>query len=355
LDPTSHRYWAFLSYSHRDERWARWLHKSVETYRGHRRLVGMSNRRGETIPERLFPVFRDRDELAGAADLPASITQALQSSRFLVVLCSPSSAKSTYVDQEIRYFKSIGRQDRILALIIDGEPHAVDRPDLGAEECFPEALKFAIDPEGRVTSRRMEPVAADVRPGKDGKRNALLKIVSGILGVGFDELRQRDQERRMRLLVMAATGGLVGVIVFAVLAVVAYVQRNEARDARARAEQATRLETEARISAEARALAIQAEAQRIKDRSDLALLLGIEAHRRHGALDGYQPVLAALEHEPRLRGFLHGHRRAVSALALSPDGGQMASGDRDGEVWIWDIAGSQLSGRRLYTHPSPVN
>ena len=72
VDP---KYWAFISYSHQDRAWAEWLHKAVETYRVPRRLVGRPSRNGPT-PSRLFPVFRDRDELPGSADLGRNIDEA---------------------------------------------------------------------------------------------------------------------------------------------------------------------------------------------------------------------------------------------------------------------------------------
>ena len=34
------RYRAFISYSHSDEQWAKWLHKSLETYSVPKHLVG---------------------------------------------------------------------------------------------------------------------------------------------------------------------------------------------------------------------------------------------------------------------------------------------------------------------------
>src|SRR5690348_4271128 len=54
------RYWAFISYSHSDERWAAWLHHVLETYRVPAPLAGGPTRDGAR-PRRLFPVFRDRD------------------------------------------------------------------------------------------------------------------------------------------------------------------------------------------------------------------------------------------------------------------------------------------------------
>jgi hypothetical protein len=72
----SGRYWAFISYSQEDESWASWLHQALETYRLPRGLTGHMGKYGE-LPQRLFPVFRDREELASAADLPARISEVL--------------------------------------------------------------------------------------------------------------------------------------------------------------------------------------------------------------------------------------------------------------------------------------
>jgi len=174
-------------------------------------------------------VFRDRDELAGAANLGAEIEKSLLASRFLVVVCSPNSARSRYVNDEIRYFKALGRGGRVLAVILDGEPHAADRPELGQEECFPEALKHEVGSDGEVTSERVEPIAADARPGKDGKRHVLLKLVAGIEGVGLDELVRRDYARRIRFLGAVVIGSLAALALVAWLAIDAAVQRNEAR------------------------------------------------------------------------------------------------------------------------------
>ena len=123
-----YRYWAFISYSSKDDGVARKLHKRLESYRLPRDLVGRAGR-DELVPKRLFPIFRDRDELPLSADLGSSIEDALRASRYLIVLCSRNSATSRWVNEEVRYFKSLGREDRILAIMIDGEPNASDQPE----------------------------------------------------------------------------------------------------------------------------------------------------------------------------------------------------------------------------------
>lgn len=221
-----HKYWAFISYSHADARWAGWLHRSLEGYRIPRHLVGRETATG-TVPPKLFPVFRDRDELAGSPELGRSLREALRQSRFLVVVCSPRAAQSRWVDEEIRYFKSLGRSSRVLALVVDGEPNAAD-PGGAALECFPDALRFHVDADGRLTDRPAEQVAADARPHADGRGNALLKLLAGILGVGFDELRRRDLQSRNRRLAALAGAACAVAAVTLVLAVVAYNARNDA-------------------------------------------------------------------------------------------------------------------------------
>lgn len=216
--PGEFKYWAFISYSHRDEEWAQWLHKELETYRVPRRLVGRPTPLGP-VPRRLFPVFRDREELPGSADLGGNISGALARSRTLVVVCSPRSAASRWVNEEIKTFKALGREDRVLCLIVDGEPNATDFPASGELECFPPALRFRVRPDGTLTEDRVEPIAADARKGKDGRENSKLKILAGILGVGFDELRQREQQRVRRQRLRFAGASLAAVV----LAVLGYV------------------------------------------------------------------------------------------------------------------------------------
>ncbi|MEP6632891.1 MAG: TIR domain-containing protein [Luteimonas sp.] len=205
------RYRAFISYSHQDAHWARWLHRRLEGYRIPARLRGSVGEFGP-LPDRLSPIFRDREELASAGELNPKIEAALADSEALIVICSPASAHSSWVDGEILSFKRSGRADRIYCLIVDGEPNAG-----GERECFAPALRYKLDADGELGAPTAEPVAADVRPDKDGKALARMKLLSGLLGVDLDTLRRREAARRQRrwmaitalaVAVMLVTGGL---------------------------------------------------------------------------------------------------------------------------------------------------
>jgi tetratricopeptide (TPR) repeat protein len=238
------KYRAFISYSHRDSKWASWLHGSLEKYRPPKALVGEVTDRG-AVPKRLTPIFKDRDELPSATDLGELINAALAGSAAQIVVCSPQSAKSKWVNEEILAFKRLGREDRILCIIVDGEPNASDMPGREAEECFPPALRFRLGADGNLSDARTEPIAADARAGKDGKNNAKLKLISGLLGVGYDALRRREQQRRNARLFAFSCAAAAGMVLTTGLAAYALVQRTAAQ------RQTLRAEAEARTSKEA--------------------------------------------------------------------------------------------------------
>lgn len=221
------RYRAFISYSHADEKWARWLHRRLETYRIPKGLVGRDTGFG-SVPARFAPVFRDREELPTSTNLGATLVAALEQSACQIVICSPRAAKSRWVNEEILTFKRLGREDRIFCLITDGEPGASLDPAQAALECFPEALIRRIGADGNLTEERGEPIAADVRPRKDRPHTAMLKLLAGMLGIGLDELVRRDASRRRRRAAALVAASVVGMLVTSGLAVTAWLARNEA-------------------------------------------------------------------------------------------------------------------------------
>ncbi len=231
------RYRAFISYSHHDQAWARWLHKALETYRVPRRLVGSETAAG-VVPRRLAPIFRDRDELPSATDLSRAVNEALAASANLIVICSPAAAASRWVNEEVLSFKRLGRGDRIFCVIVDGEPDAGEKAGDAQQECFVPALRFELGADGQLTTRRTEPIAADLRPGKDRRTRAKLKLVAGMLGLGFDALRQRELQRRIRRLSGVTALAVAIMVVTIVLAIAATIAR---RDAERRQKQAETL------------------------------------------------------------------------------------------------------------------
>lgn len=192
------KYRAFISYSHADHDWGVWLHKALEKFIIHKNLIGTETAVGEA-PTKLGRVFRDEEELGAAHELGPKIEAALSSSDTLIVICSPRSAMSEWVDKEIRRFKELGRSNRVLAVIVDGQPHSKNQ----IHECFPSSLKVQLD------GSPAEPLAVDVR--KFGRDDSILRLVSGILDIDYDELKRRElikakrAARRFMMFFMGAT------------------------------------------------------------------------------------------------------------------------------------------------------
>jgi tetratricopeptide (TPR) repeat protein len=190
-DAAEFKYRAFLSYSHRDQAWGKWLHSTLEAYRIDKDLVGRETPAGK-VPKSLRPIFRDREDFSAGHSLTAQTLAALESSQFLIVICSPSAARSEYVNEEVRRFKVLGREERVLAVIVDGEPG--DPHD----ECFPPALRFKIREDGSLSDERQDPIAADARTRGDGKHISCVKLIAGLLGLGLDEIVRRSERARRR-------------------------------------------------------------------------------------------------------------------------------------------------------------
>ena len=179
-------YDAFISYSHRDMAWARWLQRRLETFPVPRGLA-----EGETTRRRLR-VFRDQTDLAGV-ELQTSLEKELRSARYLIVLCSPNSAASHWVNEEVKAFRSFRGGEYIIPFIVEGEPGS----DESALECYPPALREGGDPLG-----------ANVQ--EIGKDKAFLKLVSILLGIRFNRLVDREKRRRTRTALIAGlTAGAV--------------------------------------------------------------------------------------------------------------------------------------------------
>lgn len=325
------RFRAFLSYSHADAAWARWLLRRLETYRVPSRLVGTETAHGR-IERRLGSFFLDRDELPTAGDLGVTIRDALADSVALIVLCSPAAAGSRWVNAEVDSFRSSGRSDRVLCFVVAGVPGSTDP----ALQCFPPALLRA-DAQGVVH----EPLAADARREGDGRERAFLKLVAGLLGVGYDALAQREAQRRTRKMAVVAAASLAGMAVALGLAAMAYVARDDAQRRQAQAEDILgfmlgdlrkNLSTVGRLDL---MRSVDDKATRYfatldpRDMSDR----GLEEQAR--SLTGIGEVrLAEGNHEAAMAAFREAHARTAALYQRAPEKGQRLFDLAQAEYWI---------------------
>lgn len=114
---SQYRYDAFISYSHSepDAFIAQKLHAMLEHYHVPKRIRKLSGRK-------INRIFRDREELPLSSDLAANISEALEQSEFLIVICSPRSMASRWVQKEIETFLMSHKKENVLTLLAEGEP-----------------------------------------------------------------------------------------------------------------------------------------------------------------------------------------------------------------------------------------
>lgn len=198
-------YAAFISYHHRplDKAVARRLQRLIEQYRIPAELAG------DRESNRLGLVFRDEDELPVSTDLTDNIQEALDHSDFLIVVCTPGTPDSIWVEQEIAYFLRHHDRNHVLAVLAEGHP----------DESFPPHLVHFYDADGNIIGNT-EYLAANIT-GKNRRelfRNLnreKLRIIAAMLGCPYDSLYQRERRYRSQRITAIACMGILIVLIYA--------------------------------------------------------------------------------------------------------------------------------------------
>lgn len=300
-------YYAFISYKREDEKWAKWLHKKLESY-GFPAKLRKSN---PSLPSKIEPVFRDKPELSGG-NLKEEIENALSESKYLIVICSPRAAQSQWVSKEVQYFIDNGRSNSIIPFIIGGQPNA-NNPE---EECFPEGL--------RQLSGEKEILGININ--EMGRDAAAVKVVARMFSIRFDTLWQRhERAKRCRNLIYIFIA-----ILSILVAVSMFYLRNEAK-------QQTAIAQENQLKADEEkdnALALMAKGM-ISEDSYGACLIALNLLERNTENVQAEAVLrkAAYVNNITLRGHLFG----ITSLSFSQDGNYIATASLDSSVKLWNL------------------
>ena len=157
----------FISYSHKDEKYAKWLQMRLENFR----LSLKVQKENPDLPIQLREIWRD-DTHCPTGALSEHIKSALNDSEYVVVICSPNAAKSEYVSLEINYFINLGREDYIHPYIVCEEDQI--------EKYFPKALLNLQNNKNR------ERLGANLK--KQGKDLSFYKLLAGILNTEIEPL-----------------------------------------------------------------------------------------------------------------------------------------------------------------------
>ena len=207
MTPTTKQYYAFISYKRDDQKWAEWLQEKLEHYKLPTNLNGRSD-----LPKEIRPVFRDKSELA-AGVLADEIQKALDNSKYLIVICSPHSAKSEWVNKEVQAFIESGRTEKIIPFIIEGVPNSNN----DETECFPKAIR-ELPAEDELLG---------VNINEMGRDAAAVKVIAQMFGLRFDDLWQRHEREKKRKRNMMIFAGVFAILIMAGIALWMYMQRQQ--------------------------------------------------------------------------------------------------------------------------------
>ncbi len=372
---TEYQYNAFISYrhTHPDIVMAEKLHKLLETYKTPGHLV----KKG--VVKKINRIFKDRDELPTSGNLGDNLINALKDSEFLIVICSPRTPQSQWVVSEIETFKKIHGPDRILTLLIEGEP----------EDSFPEPLLTnvltEVDQNGSIFENIVpnEPLAADIRAETVKKslkllRAEKLRLLAPLLGCGYDDLKQRHRQRLKRRIISVGSSILVFLCLLTAVGVYQWHNYREQKNAALFNNSLYLADLSVRQTSEGDALkgietAIQAlpgnggaEERPYTAQAEAALYAALGDYRRTLKLTAHKaPItsicfndndtLAAVTSEDyttsvwdlktgRQKTVMRkGHTGAVVYADFSPEDDRLVTTSQDGTAVIWDV----LTGNKL--------
>lgn len=217
---------AFISYSRADKPFVDKLVKQLERFSVPKALG---------LPSRRLRIFVDTKDLVGTLYYEA-VEKALVEARKLIVVCSPSSRKSQYVEDEIKRFLRSGEKtgEDIIPILLKGIPNNEARtPEDEALKAFPEVLydqmemPLAVEYSGfNLRTHKLD---------KGGYMNSWYVLLANILEVKRNDLEERDAKRRrkQRAILSAIATGFITVLT--VTTIIALLQRHEAVEQRRRA------------------------------------------------------------------------------------------------------------------------
>ncbi|NLL68041.1 MAG: TIR domain-containing protein [Clostridiaceae bacterium] len=355
----SYKYDAFISYRHTepDKSVAERLHRLLETFKIPKTIVKAIGKK------RIQRVFRDRDELPTSSNLADNISAALESSEYLIVICSPRTPQSQWVLKEIETFKELHGHDKILALLIEGEP----------EEAFPEQLRFVKEvktlEDGSVieTTVEVEPLAADIRAATEKEmfkklKTEVLRLLAPMLNCTYDDLKQRHKERLVKTVLTASISLSAFFLAFGSFSTYqALIINQKSQEVNQKAEEINQKN-------------IEIKAQIEQTQIGQSLYLADISNRYYENGDRYRAILAAQAALPKnlaepdrpyveeaeyalsqalgvyeVDGYFDGdivldHNTTINYLMASPDGKTLLTISNDGFIYIWNTDDGSLLG-----------
>ena len=303
----------FVSYSRRDKDFTRRLTDTLRNYQPPRDLK---------VLQRRLSVFRDEEDFTGV-EYHAAVARHLKNSARLILICSPHSRQSQYVNDEIRRFAEMRGADNIIPVLILGVPNNEASAEQKDDMAFPDALCEILQMPLAVDYRGFNPKKDKVNRGV--YYASWFALLGNIYGISRDLIEQREKKRETRR--RRITRGIVGLVMATLLTatVVSLIFWRQA--------------VEQRNIALARQLAAQAELTRSQNRNliERSVLLAAESIKRTPTLEAdlvLRPQLGLLMRP----GPVIADSGDVYDVAFSPDRKYVAVETGKNVVGVWEVS-----------------
>jgi WD40 repeat protein len=321
-------YDAFLSYAHRDKEVTTAIQKGLHQ---------IGRRVGQL---RALRVFRDDTNLTANPDLWAKITEALDSSGFMIVVLSPQSAASHWVNEEVGYWLQHRGHEHLMLMLAEGQL-AWDDENKRFDPARSDAAPPVLTGLGSLSA---EPLYIDVSDDAPWDvrdrtfRDKLTSLAAPVHGKPKDELTGDDvrEQRRFRRLRRAAVAGLIVLTVIAVVAAVIAVAKQQ--EANRRLHDAVVAKLNAQGAAMLAGLTPGGDVRALQE------LLAANAIEASGV-----PILDAQIARFTTQKIVDTSSRPYR-LAYSPDAHRIATAEDDGTVRQWDSATGKPIGSPFKGH-----
>jgi WD40 repeat protein len=351
---SQHRYDAFISYSQQAD-----LQLAQVLSRDMRRFAH------KPLRVRALRIYRDHENLAAHPDLWAKVSDALEQSRYFVLMATPAAAGSRWVRREVGYWQRNRDPSTFLIVHTGGEivwDETTEDFDWDKTTALPQQLRgwFPAQP-GWVPLGWAATQESDLSLHHPRYRTAVCKIAAPVHGIEQDELDSVDG-RRQRQLSLIKRAVVIALVLLSIGLFQQLIRANQATE-QARQNLAVANERFANlVAAESRNSTVS-----LRD-PGRALLLARNAVDMWPNDTTRAALYDALESQPRLTRILMGHsankvikqtpadNSSIRDLLYNPATGELISAGDDGRIIRWDPATSrrQTLSTSQYVHRAGV-
>ena len=320
-------YNAFISYKHAplDSKVAEHVQRNLERFHIPHAI------RKKTGRKKIERIFRDKDELPITSDLTDTISNALEKAEYLIVICSPRTKESIWVQREIKFFLRNHRRDKILTVLVEGEPQDVI-PDILK---YDEHTEIDFTGEEKIVKTPIEPLSCDYRmPLNKAKKEELPRLAAALIGCSYDELVRRQRAYTMRRIIALSTILTVASIAFGLYMFHSKRQINENLQAA--------LINESKFLASESGLLLGQERRLDALYLALAALPSEENPDRPVTSEAVQALTNAVMAYRGLSGVTieplwnYSPGNTIDSFVVNPSGTELAALDSVGKVTVWD-------------------